>query len=51
MARPWCAEFRTYCDFGVCRAVALCGSGTTYQLQETSDGWEVVGTRGTAWIA
>ena len=29
----------------------LCGSGTTYQLAETSDGWEVVGTRGSAWIA
>ena len=29
----------------------LCGSGTTYRLEETSDGWEVVGTRGTSWIA
>jgi hypothetical protein len=29
----------------------LCGSGTTYRLEETGDGWEVVGTRGAAWIA
>jgi hypothetical protein len=29
----------------------LCGSGTTYRLEETSDGWEVTGTTGTAWIA
>ena len=29
----------------------LCGSGTTYLLQQTDDGWEVVGTTGSAWIA
>jgi hypothetical protein len=29
----------------------LCGGGTTYLLEQTADGWEVVGTTGTAWIA
>ena len=29
----------------------LCGSGTTYLLEQRTDGWEVVGTRGSAWIA
>jgi hypothetical protein len=31
----------------------LCGSGTTYLLEETATGgdWEVTGTTGTAWIA
>ncbi len=29
----------------------LCGSGTTYVLEEKAGGWEVTGTTGTAWIA
>jgi hypothetical protein len=29
----------------------LCGSGTTYMLEENADGWEVVGTTGPVWIA
>ncbi len=29
----------------------LCGSGTTYLLEERATGWRVVGTTGTAWIA
>jgi hypothetical protein len=29
----------------------LCGSGTTYLLELRADGWKVVGTEGTAWIA
>jgi hypothetical protein len=29
----------------------LCGSGTTYLLERTDDGWEVVGTTGPGWIA
>jgi hypothetical protein len=29
----------------------LCGSGTTYLLEESPAGWEVVGTTGPAWIA
>jgi hypothetical protein len=28
-----------------------CGSGTTYRLQPRGDGWEVVGTVGSAWIS
>ena len=29
----------------------LCGGGTTYLLEEKTDGWEVVGTTGPVWIA
>jgi hypothetical protein len=29
----------------------LCGSGTTFLLEESPKGWEVVGSTGTAWIA
>ena len=29
----------------------LCGGGTTYVLEEKTDGWEVVGTTGPVWIA
>ena len=29
----------------------LCGGGTTYLLEESADGWEVVGTTGPSWIA
>jgi hypothetical protein len=29
----------------------LCGSGTTYLLEESAGGWEVVGNTGSAWIA
>jgi hypothetical protein len=29
----------------------LCGSGTTYLLEEKQSGWEIVGTTGTMWIA
>jgi hypothetical protein len=29
----------------------LCGSGTTYLLEESGGGWEIVGTTGTSWIA
>ena len=29
----------------------LCGSGTTYLLDEADDGWEVTGTTGPMWIA
>jgi hypothetical protein len=29
----------------------LCGSGTTYQLESTPDGWTVTGTNGVTWIA
>lgn len=29
----------------------LCGSGTTYQLETSSDGWTVTGSTGPTWIA
>lgn len=29
----------------------LCGSGTTYLLEDSDDGWEVTGTTGPMWIA
>lgn len=29
----------------------LCGSGTTYLLEESPKGWEVVGNTGSVWIA
>ncbi len=29
----------------------LCGSGTTYVLEEKDGGWEVTGTTGVTWIA
>jgi hypothetical protein len=29
----------------------LCGSGTTYQLRSSSDGWTVTGSAGGTWIA
>jgi hypothetical protein len=29
----------------------LCGSGTTYLLEEKAGGWKIVGTTGSAWIA
>jgi hypothetical protein len=29
----------------------LCGSGTTYLLESSPDGWAVVGTTGSTWIA
>ncbi len=36
---------------GSFRCGGLCGSGTTYVLEEKNGGWEVTGTTGMTWIA